>query len=278
MKFLSNIAASLTLVIIVSSAMANEPQVVTLVGDPWPPYIEGELGRKATGGVGTELLHKIFSRIDGVTLETPLIPWNRALSKVEQGAEDGIGILLKTEERERYMVFTDEVLRSVNTIWYSAKRFPAGFEWETFADFEPFLLGVIDGHSYGEEFDLNVASGAVKAVSVSSATQLFAMLAKGRIDIVMCDALVGETFAVALADDGFTIRPTHQAAAIEIYHIGFSRKSSARHLLPDVNRVIHELRNEGFMDKLFDKNSVLKNSKPPLVPKITPSNAPPKTR
>lgn len=258
-------------------AAAQETNEVTLVGDSWPPYIYGDVGGEAKGGVGVELLHEIFRRIDTVQLRFPLVPWNRALRAVEQGTHDGIGILLKTDEREQYMDYTEEVFRSFNTFWYTKKKFPDGFNWENYKDFAPYTIGLIQGHSYGKEFDQLVKIGALKTVSVSSADQLFAMLAKGRLDLVPANKLVGITYANALVNEGIIIQPTQKPSGIEIYYIAFSKKSSARHLIPQVNQVIRDLTEEGYITNLLEPElrPVAPNqaSGAPIFPDDAPANA-----
>ena len=96
-----------SMVIVISLIYGNQAladQVVTFVGDPWPPYVEGVLGEDASTGVAVEVINEIFSRIENVHARFPLIPWNRALSEVEAGSRDGIAMLLKTPKREQFMV------------------------------------------------------------------------------------------------------------------------------------------------------------------------------
>lgn len=227
-------------------------QVVTLVGDPWPPYLLGELGGQATGGIGIELLQAIFERLEGVRLSTPMVPWNRALREVEQGSKDGIGILIKTAQREQYLAYTDEVFRSYNRIWYAADKFPSDFQWQQYADLEGYVIGIIRGHNYGEPLDSMISSGTLKTAAVSSARQLFAMLERGRIELAIADRLVGQAYAEQYAQAGSRILAANTAATTEIYHIAFSRKSAARHLIPAVNRAIRELQEQGAIEAMVE--------------------------
>jgi ABC-type amino acid transport substrate-binding protein len=230
---------------------ANDKQLVTLTGDPWPPYIIGELGKEAESGVGIELVYAIFSRVDGIELHIPLVPWNRALREVERGDKDGIAILLKTPEREAYMDYTDEVFRSHSTIWYSTSNFPQGFDWQNPDDFKRYRIGGVRGHSYGEELDRMTADGSLAVVEVSSARQLFAMLAKGRIQLAIADRLVGASFADEYVDSDQRLLSVKKPLAGEVYHIAFSKKSETRHLIPVLNRVIAELKHEGVVQRLI---------------------------
>ncbi|MFT5520355.1 MAG: hypothetical protein ACI9IA_000947 [Enterobacterales bacterium] len=39
---------------------------ITLVEDPWPPYVTGKLGAEADGGVVIDLYKELFKRIEDV--------------------------------------------------------------------------------------------------------------------------------------------------------------------------------------------------------------------
>lgn len=229
---------------------AELKQHVTLSGDPWPPYIIGKLGEEATAGAGVRLMHAIFNRLDGVELSIPLVPWKRALREVRHGTKDGIGILLKTPRREQYMDYTDELFRSYNTVWYSTSNFPNGFDWQQYDDFKPYTIGVVQGHSYGDELDQMIDAGTLAAIKVSSVRQLFAMLKKGRIELAIADRLVGEAFVGQHTDSTRRLRAAKKPAAGEVYYIALSKKSEARHLIPAINSVVAELKKEGVIDKL----------------------------
>ena len=235
---------------------AEQKQHVTLSGDPWPPYIVGELGEEATTGVGVRLMHAIFDRLDGVELSIPMIPWKRALREVRRGTKDGIAILLKTPKREQYMVYSDELFRSFNTVWYSTANFPNGFFWQQYDDFKPYTIGVVQGHSYGDELDQMIDAGTLAAIKVSSVRQLFAMLRKGRIQLAIADRLVGDAFARQYTGSSRRLRAAKKPAAGEVYYIAFSKKSKARHLIPAINRVVAEMKKEGVIEKLVGEAGV----------------------
>ncbi len=244
-------AAWLVALLVSCSWVRADERVVTLVSDPWPPYVLGETGGVATGGVGVELLQAIFDRVDGVRLELPLVPWNRALRGVQQGTADGIGIVLRTPEREAYLDYSDAVFVSHNVVWYATARFPDGFEWHGYDDLKPYVLSVVTGHSYGEELDRLLAAGAMNTVNVSSADKLFAMMDKGRIDFAIVDRLVGQALVADFGTPGERFGVADRPAAEEVFHIAFSRKTSARQLIPQVNRAIEELRLEGVIDRIL---------------------------
>lgn len=244
-------AVVLCLVYMAQTRAADNRQAVTLTGDPWPPYIIGDLGGEAKSGVGVDLLNAIFERLYDIELSIPMVPWNRALQEVKRGKKDGIAILLKTPEREEYMDYTNEVFRSYSTVWYSANSFPEGFDWQNHADFKHYSIGGVRGHSYGNELDRMIGEGSLTVIEVSSPRQLFAMLAKGRIQLALADRLVGAYFAEEQAAAGARLQAVKKPVAVEIYYIAFSKKSQARHLIPALNQEISSLKREGVIQRLI---------------------------
>lgn len=221
--------------------------VVTLTGDPWPPYVIGELGGEATGGSCIELVQKLFARLDDVGVSFPLIPWERALREVREGSKDGIVLLLKTPEREEYMEYTDPLFTSYNLVWYSKRRFPAGFEWKRLEDFSPYSLGIVRGYSYGDEVDQALQKGELKATEVNTVDQLFTMLAGDRIDLALANDGVG--FALARQHSKAEVVAANMATGEDVLYVAFSRRSEARRLIPQINEILAELRDQGVVER-----------------------------
>lgn len=230
-------------VLLVTQTRAED--VLTLTGDPWPPYVIGTEGSPdAEGGLGVDLIRNLFDRIDGVSVRFPLMPWKRALKEVELGRYDGICLLLRTSERESYMAFSEPLLASRSLIWYRRERFSDGFKWDRFQDLLSYHVGAIRGYSYGPQMDEAIAEGKVRVTKVSSLRQLFQMLARGRVDLVFANDAVGLAMAERFAAEA-EIVAAHKPTGEDVYHIGFSRKSGAARWLPQVNAAIAEMQDDG---------------------------------
>jgi polar amino acid transport system substrate-binding protein len=228
--------------------LALAEQTVLLVGDPWPPYVIGELGEDATSGVAVEIVKKIFSQIEGAMVRFPLIPWKRALREVEEGQSDGIGMLLKTPERQVYMLYTDALLTGENLIWSAGGETAARFEWASVEDLRGLRIGITQGYSYGEILDRSFENGDVVAVSAPTVERLFEMLANGRVNLALANDAVGYSLARKYPESG--ILPSIRATNSETFYIGISRKSPAVKLMPMINREIERLRADGSIDRI----------------------------
>ncbi len=227
---------------------AAAQQTVSLVGDPWPPYVNGKLGEYAESGVAVEIVNRVFAQIDGAEARFPLIPWKRALHEVEHGHSDGIAILLKTEERERYLEYSVPLVTGYQLVWSVADDNGEIFEWNSIADLHGKRVGAVEGYSYGADIDAAFASGVITPVRGPSVENLFAMLVAGRVDLVLENDAVG--YELARNYPGIDIRPARRPTNAETFYLGLSKKSPAVRLLPQINRAITRLQDTGVIDRL----------------------------
>ena len=227
---------------------AGAKQTVSLVGDPWPPYVNGELGDYAESGIAVDIVNRVFAQIEEAEARFPLIPWKRALLEVEHGQSDGIAILLKTSERERYMAYSVPLVTGYQLVWSIADDGGQPFEWAQISDLHGKRLGVVEGYSYGEAMDAAFASGAITAVRGPTQEHLFTMLAAGRVDLVMANDAVG--YALVRKLDDSRIKPAKKPTNAEVFHLGLSKKSPAVELLPKINAAITRLHDEGVIERL----------------------------
>lgn len=228
----------------------NADKTLVFPNDPWPPFMLGKEGSDSVAGVGAELMFTLFSRVEGVDIRIPLVPWNRALHLVEQGDADGIPLLYKTAEREVYMEFSDPLFSSQDLVWYSKTYFPNGLEWQTANDFSPYTVGVVSGYSYSEEIDKAIQDKKFTVLKVKNAKKLFSLLAGGRIDVALANKVVGSS----LIREDFANRnivSMKKPIAEDDYYIAFSKKTDAKELIPQVNKAISELKAEGLIDKII---------------------------
>lgn len=255
-------AAGLLRTLLLAAALALAPGgqagaarfTVNLVGDPWPPYVEGELGEFAERGVAVEIIQRVFAEIADAEVRFPLIPWKRALLEVERGSSDGIPLLLKTPEREAYMLFSVPLVTGYNLIWSISAAEGAQFEWNDIEDLRAKTIGVVQGYSYGDEIDRAIAAGSIVTLAAPSVEQLFAMLEAGRIDVIMANDAVG--FELARQHRGVVIRPSKRPVSAETFYIGLSKKSPSVALIPQINQAIDRLRRDGVIERIVQRKTV----------------------
>lgn len=240
----------LSLVSLSWSVSALEPRTITLVGDPWPPYVNAKMGEDATSGIAVEISNEIFSRLENVEVRYPTIPWKRALREVELGYHDGVSMCLKTAEREKFMAYTDPLLVGRNLVWSVADKNGQPFEWDSFEEFHGLRIGIVPDYSYGKEFDELIRTNKVQTFPGPTQKHLFTMLANGRIDIVMANDAVGGRLASDISQ--VQIKAASRATNSETFYMAFSRKSSAMKLIPEINKILEDLVEEGFIEKVIN--------------------------
>jgi polar amino acid transport system substrate-binding protein len=244
------LAPFLAFTLLFAPTIASAEKVLMFPTDPWPPFMLGIEGSESTEGIGVDLMNAIFDRIDNVNVKIPLVPWKRAMNLVEQGKADAIPLLYKTPEREMIMDFTAPLFSSKDLVWYSKSYFPNGLEWQTIDDFTPYSMGIVNGYTYSDEVDQAIADKKIRVINARNVNQLLTMLAGGRIDIAIANEIVG----LALIKKEFKNRnivSMKKPISEDDNYLGFSKKTSARDLIPEINNAIADLKKEGVIDKII---------------------------
>lgn len=248
----SIILAYLLTFIAVSSASAQSMLEITLVEDPWPPYIEGQLGKSASGGTLITLYKEVFKQIEGVKVNYKLLPWKRALIEVEKGAYDGIMALFKSQERLEVMDFSAPIFTGRTMLWYSSDKFPQKLEWNSFEDLLPYQIVMLRGSAMGKPLLEARKNGIpLKIVETNNHNQQFEMISRGRGDITVLTEIVGYHFLQNNKLKGSITPMEKPLSSDDIYYMAFSKKSPARKLIPQINKIITDMQKTGQLDKIL---------------------------
>ena len=203
---------------------------------------------RAVGGITVDILGEIFRRL-GVKLDIELYPWKRVLKMAEMGRADGVTFLLYNDERNRYLAFSDVVMQSRETFFFRPAAV-GSFEWSDFADLKPYTIGLVDSYVYGGDFLEVVKKYGLEVEYAQSSEENMTKLNGGRVDLVLEDENVARALIIS---QGWSkrIRATLHAVSVTDYRMAFSRKSRAQSLLPEVNRVINEMKQDGTIDRIL---------------------------
>lgn len=225
---------------------------IKVANDPWPPYAIGELDKTPTGGMIVNLVYEIFKRLN-IEVEFTLYPWNRVLKLAQDGEIDCIAFAGKNAEREAWLGFTDVVYIDRQLIYYRADR-AQPFEWNTYEDLKGFSIGLTSGFNYGDELPKAIDTLKLDVSYAKYDDQGFEKLLRGRMDLFIC--------AEPAAEAIFKKNPAFQgqfktAAKPHIEHlsyIAFPKKVPAVKLIPEVDRVLAEIRADGTYDKIMNQS------------------------
>lgn len=239
---------ALTTVALVLAAFApgalEAEETMVLCDSNNPPYTSGvENGGVAAGGTVVELAQRAFERIDGWDVEVRIYPWVRCLTLARRGEVDGVLKLLRSEERAEYLEFTRPIYQSVQRFFYLKERFQGGVRWTDWADLGSYVFGIVKDASYGKGIDDAVAAGVLRAEVAGSDRQNLEKLLNGRVDLVPTNEQFGWEHLRRM-DGEDRVAASEQVTWSRDVHIGISRKSGRRHLLPEIDRALEELEAE----------------------------------
>lgn len=162
-----------------------ESRPLIAVSDPFPPFVIGEEGSEATGGVFVERAKKVFDEM-GIDVKIELYPWKRCLEMAKNGEAAFMLGVIYTPSRT-FLKYPKTPLVTDNiTTFYSLKAFPDGLDIKSFADLKGKRVGIVDGYTYGDEFNKLSDDGAIKVDMAKNEITNFKKLNIGRMPVFLC--------------------------------------------------------------------------------------------
>lgn len=227
----------------VNPIFAKDSLVVS--GHPNYPPITWKKGDTIVG-VAAELVKTILTELQ-IPFEIKATgPWIRVQQNARNGTVDMITSAYINEARKHYMEYSIPFITDPSVIFVLKGN---GFTLNRWED----LIGkqgtTTLGESYGEEFDQFIET-YLKMDRVKTHIQNFKKLEKGRADYMLFPLYPGQVIA----------QQTGYADMIEIlpkvvyeanFYVTFSKKSKFKYLLPQINKMIRDLKSKGTIEKWF---------------------------
>ncbi len=233
--------------IFLSPGRAVAVKELVILSSNYPPHIYEENG--VIKGLRVELLTELFKRM-GYTYVPKIMPWARAVTMIKEGRADGICSIWYKPEREAYLSYPKfPYVLEVQAIYQRIGT--QEVHYESLQDFKGMKLGTIRGFAYPKDF---MKSPLFKIETVATDKQNFVKLAMGRLDIVISDSIVGD-YTIQQADlkDKIFRNKNNYNEGFWGY-VAFSQKrSDAKHLAQEYDRVMQDLIKEGLYSKIFLK-------------------------
>jgi polar amino acid transport system substrate-binding protein len=115
----------------------------------WPPFTPAYEGMTKEG-LSYDLISAVFERIKmPVTLE--LFPMKRLLILLKRGKRDGVTVISRNAEREKFIIYSKPIFQKRGLIYFNKKKHP-NFSWESYSDLKGLMIGTVLGHNYGDDF------------------------------------------------------------------------------------------------------------------------------
>jgi polar amino acid transport system substrate-binding protein len=230
------------------SAFCQDLGKITLGGFDYPPFYSRENGE--IQGIAVELIDELSKRLN-IDTELRIYPLKRALSYMKKGLMDGAMFLIKTPERAEYLHYSDPIITIRGLIWSVADRKGGPVEFETLEDLRPYRIGVTIGYSYGKEFDKFLKT--MKVYEVPMDLHNYKKLLLHRIDIFPGNEIVAKGLFKKHPELRGKFIHSSKSFIEWTLHMTVSKKSPFASMIPEINRVLADFKNEGFIDEIVRK-------------------------
>lgn len=246
MSIYNKVVSILISILLTGIIYAENPLDIVTVDYPPYEYVEDD----EIKGIAVEIVMEVFKRMDKpITLRE--VPWARALKDLEAGEIDGAIEVFYTEERERYLDFSKEILLDEFISLFVLKDSDIGFGGD-FSTLSEYTFGVRKGFSYGYKFDEAVKKGVIKnlVVQIYDSERLFNLLSTGRVDI-----LIGDKYALpyqySLTKERQNIKRLKPDVQANPTYIVFSKKRKLKHIRDKFDLIIREMKSDGSYNRIL---------------------------
>ncbi|MDK2596188.1 substrate-binding periplasmic protein [Pseudoalteromonas obscura] len=175
-------------VILLVHSWEGNTRTLRFVTLEYPPY--QYLEDNNAKGIGVNMVNEVFNRMDK-SFVVEFLPWGRALREVQAARADGIFTIYFSEERQKSMLFSQQVLINQSVSIFSKRD--SGLKLTgNINELRQLRVGLVRNVSYGKEIDSAIAQGIInKVVETTSGTQSFRLLLADRVDVVISNQLGG---------------------------------------------------------------------------------------
>ena len=233
--------------LMVTSSVQADSSVIKVSTDPWEPWVLGNEGEVATDGLAIKFTRELFHRM-GADLEIKIYPYKRCISQMKNGTRDMLLMVKKTEERKKYMLFSDLAVTDPQLIYFS-KDHIGNFEWSSWKDLQGYTVGVVAGFNYGD-FDAAAKKYRINNELVLTDSQNIKKLLAGRVDFIFLSRSTANYYATQNPKLGKKLKAASKPVDVAKFYFGLSKKGNAVNYLPKINNILGEMKREGSLDKI----------------------------
>lgn len=219
-----------------------------LGGFLYPPFYS-HIGVNPTGAA-VDISAEIFERLK-VQRIVITYPMKRLLKDMKSGEIDGSLFLLKTPERSEYLTYTEPLMKIRGLLWSRKDRKGGVIQFNNLEDLKKFHLGATLGYSYGVKLDRVLRE--TRHTSSLTDYDNYNLLLHGRIDAFPGNEVVAKGIFKKNTHFKNMFAPAKNSFADWEFHMVISNKSPLIEFLPEINKIISDLKNEGFIEKIINK-------------------------
>ena len=166
------------------SASPLKAEQLTIVSEPWPPYVFEE--NNTIRGIDYEVSDRLLREL-GYDPKWRMMPWKRAQHEVREGNADAILDISINDQRRQTYHYPSEPLSHSETVLFYRKSQP--FPFTRIEDLRGLRIGISAGYSYGnDEFK---AANYFERWPCPAIEACLLMLEHGRVDMLPINRRVG---------------------------------------------------------------------------------------
>lgn len=217
---------------------------IRIAVDEWPPYQSKTYDYY---GSAHRIISEAFSS-EGIAVEYGWHPWARSLIFARNGEWDGAALSQKTEDKERYFLFSEAVMKAEKVFFYLKGE---KFDWQGLDDLKNLTIGGSIGYSYGEEFDHADEEGVINLVRTVKNKQGFKMLLQHRTDAFLLEKRAGY-FLLSKEFPKQAHLITHHPKPVQTvkFYVIFSKRIvGIEDYIVRFNRGLSELKQQGLVER-----------------------------
>lgn len=227
---------------------ASAQTLVLAAADSIPTaYVDN--GKKS--GMLVDVINEAFKRT-GHSVEIAIMPWARCLAEVKAGKIDGIFSVYRTNDRQEFLTYADEVLITQVQAFFVRKDSTISFDGDL-NKLSELRIGIINATSYGPRLDAALSAGTFKRVDAAdSASSNIQKLLRDRVDVIPSYRHVVLNSARTLGVAGSIKELSPAVQAIPSY-LAFSNKRDYTKVIQDFNQALRSMKKDGTYDAIFSK-------------------------
>ncbi len=224
---------SLCIAVVTASA---EPQSITIVrGQNFPPYHYLDQNKKEKGFI-IEIIKETAAIID-INVKFKQFPWSRCLKMVKTGEADAMMNLFKTQKRETFMHFHENIIAHETNVFFTLTNKSIEYNGQL-KNIQAYKLGAIRNYSYGTFFDDFVFPNKFQ---LETEKELINSLIYKRSDII-----IGNQMTILMLLDQMEqakiIKPLDPAVSTAPLYLGFSKARGHAQLSEQFSKTLNRFK------------------------------------
>lgn len=228
-----------------SNSYATEKQLHIGISTGYPPFYFFTEDQQPTG-ICIDTVRQVAKTM-GYTVKFTSYPWKRMLSYGKNGTVDAIMPLFQTPKREQFLIFPKSALIDEDNRFFTAASNRLDFSGKL-ADVIQHKIAVVDGFSYGAEFD---QTEFTNKTTVQTTEQLILLVANKRVDLGIGNSKVIRHQAREM-NNGDSLRFLEPPVTVEPLFIGFSKQNIDEDFVDRFNRQLEKFKQTPAYQKVIE--------------------------